>query len=146
MRTKSENTGYLDFSRKSRLKVVNKYKEKYEAISRTLRDNPKVVTLAHRDLAKVLSESTGGRRGDYTSEQILRALLVMFVEGDSYRDVVVRIDTSEFLRYFVGLGPKSMMDFTFLCKGFCALSEKNKRFRSWNNGIVSGMRLFHASM
>jgi hypothetical protein len=26
----------------------------------------------------------------------------MFIEGDSYRDVVVRIENSEFLREFVG--------------------------------------------
>lgn len=124
MRTKSDDAGYLDFSRKSRLKVVKEYKEKYEAISRTLRENPEVAELAHRDLVRVLSESDRGRRSDYTSEQILRSLIVMFVEGDDYRGAVVRIDTSDFLRHFVGLGLRSMMDFTFLCKAFCALSEE----------------------
>jgi IS5 family transposase len=103
---------------------VNEYKEKYEAISRTLRENPEIIELAHRDLARVLSESTRGRKSDYTSEQILRSLIVMFVEGDDYRGAVIRIDTSDFLRQFVGLGPKSMMDFTFLCKGYCALGKE----------------------
>ena len=42
-------------------------------------------------------------RDEYTSEQLLRALIVMFVEGDSYRDVVVRIDNSEFWQKFAGL-------------------------------------------
>ena len=124
MRTKSNNTEYLDFSSKSSLKIVKQYKEKYDAISQTLLKNPKIIELAHRDMAKVLSQSERGRTSDYTSEQILRSLVVMFVEGDSYRDVGIRIDTSDFLRNFVKLGPKSMMDFTFLCRGFCALSKE----------------------
>jgi len=48
----------------------------------------------------------------------------MFVDGDSYRDVVVRIDNSEFLRHFVRLGVKPTMDFTFLNKAACVLSAK----------------------
>jgi IS5 family transposase len=49
----------------------------------------------------------------------------MFVEGDSYRDVVVRIENSDFLRGFIGFGfCKPMMDFTFVGKAFAALSEE----------------------
>jgi len=41
--------------------------------------------------------------------------MVMFVEGDSYRDVVIRIDGSDFLRRFVGIGTsKPMMDYSAL--------------------------------
>ena len=51
--------------------------------------------------------------------------MVMFLEGDSYRDVVIRIDGNPFLRRFVGLGPsKRMMDFTFLSRALSALREK----------------------
>jgi IS5 family transposase len=88
-----------------------------------LDENPDLLTLAHRDWTRLLSSSPEGRTG-YTSEQLLRALLVMFIEGDSYRDVVVRIDTSEFLRHFVRLGCKATMDFTFLSKALGALSAK----------------------
>ena len=49
----------------------------------------------------------------------------MFVEQDSYRDVVVRIENSDFLRGFVGLGfSKPMMDFSFVGKAFAALSAE----------------------
>jgi len=49
----------------------------------------------------------------------------MFVEQDSYRDVVVRIENSDFLRSFVGLGfVKPMMDFSFAGKAFAALSAE----------------------
>jgi IS5 family transposase len=123
MRTKSSKTLYLDFSGESSVKVAKEYRTKYEAISQILDANPQVLRLAHRDWAQLLSTSAQGRDG-YTSEQLLRALIVMFVEGDSYRDVVVRIDTSEFLQYFVRLGVKPTMDFTFLNKAACALSAQ----------------------
>jgi len=46
----------------------------------------------------MLSQSKRGRKSEYTSEQILRSLIVMFVEQDSLRQVVIRIENSEFLR------------------------------------------------
>jgi IS5 family transposase len=123
MRTKSSKTLYLDFSGESSVKVAKEYRTKYEAISQILDANRQVLRLAHRDWAQWLSTSAQGRDG-YTSEQLLRSLIVMFVEGDSYRDVVVRIDTSEFLQYFVRLGVKPTMDFTFLNKASCVLSAQ----------------------
>ena len=122
MRTKSSQVLYFDFSGESSLKIVNEYRSKYEAISDLLDANEQLLTLAHRDWAKLLSTSGKGRDG-YSSEQLLRALIVMFLEGDGYRDVVVRIDTSEFLHYFVRLGVKQTMDYSFLCKALCALTE-----------------------
>jgi IS5 family transposase len=124
MRTKSTNQQYFDFTRKSRLKVVNEYRKKYKILSQLLDKNPQLVSLVHQDLAKMLSKSDNGRKSEYTSEQILRSLIVMFVEQDSYRKVVVRIENSEFLRDFVGLGIKPMMDYSFLNKAFGILSER----------------------
>jgi IS5 family transposase len=114
---------YFDFSEKSTLKVVLEYRQKYEALSEVLDANRDLLALAHRDWARLLSTSPEGRSG-YTSEQLLRALLVMFLEGDSYRDAVIRIDTSEFLRHFVRLGGKATMDYTFLSKAFGVLSPE----------------------
>ncbi len=123
MRTRSTDVLYFDSIAPSSVKVARAYRAKYEAISRVLEANRQLLDLAHRDWARLLSTSTRGRDG-YTSEQLLRALIVMFVEGDSYRDVVVRIDASEFLQHFVRLGVNPTMDFTFLNKAFCALSPK----------------------
>ena len=103
---------------------MNEYRKKYEAISQLPDDNPQLVSLAHRDLAKILSQSKRGRKSEYTSESILRSLIVMFVEQDSYRNVVIRIENSEFLRHFVGLGVKPMMDYSFLCRAYGVLGEK----------------------
>ena len=108
MRRKSIQEQYFDFTEQSTLKVVTEYRQKYQALSEVLDENPDLLTRAHRDWTRLLSSSPEGRAG-YTSEQLLRALLVMFIEGDSYRDVVIRIDTSEFLRHFVRLGFKATM-------------------------------------
>ncbi len=48
----------------------------------------------------------------------------MFVEQDSYRKVVIRIENSEFLRDFASLGIKPMMDYSFLNKAFGILSDR----------------------
>ncbi len=93
-------------------------------LSQLLNKNPQLVSLVHQDLAKMLSKSDNGRKSEYTSEQILRSLIVMFVERDSFRQVVIRIENSEFLRHFVGLGIKPMMDYSFLDKAFCVLSDR----------------------
>jgi IS5 family transposase len=102
--------------------VVAEYRRKYQALSELLDANPDLLTLAHRDWAKLLSSSQKGRDGTYTSEHFLRALMVMFIETDSYREAVIRIDHSEFLRHFVRLGPRPTMDFSLLSKAVCALS------------------------
>ena len=126
MRTKSVTQMYLDFVLPSSpTKVVAAYRRKYGVLNDLLLANPAVLDLVHADFCQWLSESDTGRESRYTSEEILRALVVMFVEGDSYRDVVVRIENSDFLRSFVGLGfLKPMMDFSFLGKAFAALSEE----------------------
>jgi IS5 family transposase len=124
MRTKSTKQQYFDFSRKSSIKVVNEYRKKYKILSQLLDKNPQLVSLVHQDLAKMLSQSKRGRKSEYTSEQLLRSLIVMFVEQDSYRKVVIHIENSEFLRDFVGLGIKPMMDYSFLNKAFGILSDR----------------------
>jgi len=124
MRSKEQLQAYFDFSRTSSVKVVREYRERYEKIGEILKANPRLVVLAHRDWSRGLSQSRKGRCSDFTSEQLFRTLAVMFVEGDSYRGVVVRIELSDFLREFVGLGIQPMMDFSFVSKAFGALSEK----------------------
>ena len=126
MRTKSTRQAYLELCLPSTMtKVVAQYCEKYSAIDKILLANPAVLDLAHADFVERLSESDDGRESRYTSEELLRAVLVLFLEQDGYRDVVVRIETSEFLRSFMGFGfYKPMMDFTLVSKAFSALSAE----------------------
>jgi IS5 family transposase len=118
------NQQYFDFSEPSSLKVVKAYREKYDALSDLLDDNPQLLVLAHHDWGQLLSESNEGRSGKFTSENFLRSLLVKFVEQLSYRNTIIRIDTSEFLRHFVRLGPGSTMDYSLLSKAFCFMSAE----------------------
>lgn len=122
MRTLRRHQQYFDFSETSSQKLVNDYRQEYQSISNLLDQNPALLELAHQDWAHLLSTSDEGRQADYTSENLLRALLFKCKEQESYRDTVIRIDTSEFLRHFVRLGHKPMMGFTLLSQAFCMLS------------------------
>ena len=124
MRTKLTKQEYLDFGYESSLKVVRQYRAKYSAIGEILEANPHILDLAHQDFSKLLSKSKKGRESEYTSEQMLRAVVVFFLEGAAYREVVIQVENSEFLRRFVRLGLKPMMDYTFVCKAFGVLSPK----------------------
>jgi transposase, IS5 family len=134
MRTKMSKEQYLNFARASSLQIVNEYREKYEALSAILDDNLNLLLPAHQDWVELLSTSEEGRDG-YTSEQLLRALVVMFLEGKSYRNTVILIDNSEFLQYFVRLGVKETMDYTFLNKAYNALRSTTL---DTMNGILTG--------
>lgn len=122
MRIKSSQQ-YFDFSEPSSLKIVQEYRQKYQKISDLLDQNPQILTLAHMDWAKLLSSSPKGRSG-YSSEQLLRTLMVMFIEQEDYRGTVILVDTSDVLRPFARLAPRATMDFTFLNKAYNALGSK----------------------
>ncbi len=117
MRPKFEAQRELAFPT-SNLKLTREYYAKYEAISRILDANPEIVDLAHRDLHHALMAEERKRKGRvrFTTEHVLRLLLVQSLEGLSLRQTVVRVDDSPALRQFVRLGAKPMMDFTTLDK------------------------------
>jgi IS5 family transposase len=123
MRLRS-TTQYFDFSDSSSLKVVQEYRLKYDNLSQILDGNPNLLLLAHQDWATLLSRSKEGRSGKFTSEQLLRALMVMFLEEEDYRGVVIRLSHDDFLRHFVRLTSGAVMDFTFLNRAMGILSVK----------------------
>ena len=116
MRAKHVTQRGLDFS-KSHLLITRQYYAKYQAVSTVLDQAPELMDLIHRDVGKTLKNVNreGGRRGRpyaYTSEHVLRILICQVVEGDSLREIVVRIDDSNFLRRFVRIDDGPMMDYT----------------------------------
>ena len=100
---------------------VRVYRAKYQAISQVLDRNPEILNRIHDDLRKLSQGGRQGREGDYTSENILRALVVQSIEGLSFRDAVVRIAESEFLQDFLRMRKKTVMDYSFLNKCFKAV-------------------------
>lgn len=108
-------------------KTVREYREKYNRMSQTLDDHPEILDRLHRDLAKLSEGGRKGRESDFTSETLFRALLVMMVEGLSYRETVVRIAESDFLQDFIRTRKKAVMDHTFLNRAFKAVSPATWR-------------------
>ena len=104
----------------SNLKLTNQYYEKYAAISKVLEGNPRIIEAIHEDLRSPLkytvAKGKDGRPHRFTSDQVLRVLLCQIIEGASLREIVIRIDDSNFLRRFVRIYNGPMMDFTTLDK------------------------------
>ncbi len=121
MRQKMEAVLSFESSDEGLPKVVRQYRDRYRAISQVLDDNPAILSAVHKDLAKLSQGRSKGRKGDYTSENILRALLVQHLEGLPFREVVIRIGGEPFLQDFLRLRKRAVMDFTFLNKCFVAI-------------------------
>ena len=94
MRRKKEAVLPFEWNNNGLPKIVREHRAKYKEISRILDGNPEMLDLVHQDL-KLLSEGhrggRNGRNGDFTSETILRALVVHATGGDSLRETVIRI-------------------------------------------------------
>lgn len=103
-------------------RIVREYRRQYKAMSEILDRYPKILEAVHRDLQQ-LSNSTSrrGRKADFTTENLFRAILVMQREGLDYREASVRIAESDTLQQFCRLIKKSTIDFTLLNKAFCEI-------------------------
>ncbi|MFH1742935.1 MAG: hypothetical protein ABIH23_28355, partial [bacterium] len=123
MRSKLNPQDPLDIS-PSRLKVTREYHEKSRAVDRILAETPKILEVFHREITSLLSKEGRKREATYTSDQLLRAILVMEIEGLPYRDAVVRIDDREFLRRFTRLFDGTVMDYMLLCKAYKSVSAE----------------------
>ena len=106
-------------------KVVREYRDQYKVIGEILDKCPKILEMAHGDLEK-LSKTTSrrGRKADFTSENLFRAILVMQREGLDYREASVRIAESETLQNFCRLIKKRSIDFTLLNKVYGAIQPE----------------------
>lgn len=92
--------------------IVQAYREKYNQIDAILQKNPGILDAIHTDLAEY--GSSGGRKTDYSSEQILRMIIVQNIEVLDYRNLVIRVGESDFLRNFTGIGMGKVMSFGFI--------------------------------
>ncbi len=124
MRRKMEAVLPFEWNNNHLPKIVREYREKYKGISRILDDNPDILDLAHEDL-KSISEGNQnnekGRKGDFTSDTILRAIVVHAIGGDSLRETVIRIAESDFLQDFLRTRKKAVMHHSFLDRCFKAI-------------------------
>jgi IS5 family transposase len=121
MRQKREAVLCFEWSGDGDLKIVAAHRRKYKGISRVLDRNPAILDRADRDLKALSRGGPKGRRADFTSENLLRALIVHTLEGDDLRGTIVRIAESPFLQDFLRLGHRPVMDFSFLDRAFNAV-------------------------
>ena len=103
------------------------YRARYRAISQVLDANDEILTAVHRDLQSLSEGDSSGREGDYTSENILRALVVQHIEGLPFRETVIRIGGEPFLQDFLRMRKKPVMDYSFLDKCFLAIQPQTWR-------------------
>lgn len=103
-------------------KLVKEYQEKYNAIDALLDEQPSILKHIHSDL-KRLGTNTG-RGSSISSEQILRSIIVMYIEQCPYRETVIRISESDFLRNFTRIGIGKVMSFGYLCQAHKLISAK----------------------
>jgi IS5 family transposase len=124
MRRKKEAVLAYEWNNDDLPLIVRESREKHKEISRILDETPGILNRVHKDLEQ-LSEGDGknkqGRKGDFTSETILRALVIHAKGGDSLRETVIRIADSEFLQDFMRTRKKAVMDYSFLDKCFKAI-------------------------
>lgn len=127
MRRKSEAVLSFESSDDGLPKVVRDYRARYRAISQVLDDNSQILAVVHKDLRRLSTGNAKGRGGDYTSENILRALVVQHLEGLAFREAVIRIGSEPFLQDFLRMRKRAVMDFTFLDKCFLAVRPETWR-------------------
>jgi IS5 family transposase len=125
MRMKAE--AILDFgeSKDQQNGIVREYRDEYKSLNEILDKYPKILELVHRDLEQ-LSNATSprGRKADFTSENLFRAIVVMQREGLDYREASIRIAESETLQRFCRLLKKPTIDYTLLNKAFGVLQPE----------------------
>jgi IS5 family transposase len=121
MRRKQEGVLSFESSDKGMPKVVREYRARYRTISQVLDANRKILSAVHADIVKLSEGDSQGREGDYTTENILRALIVQHLEGLPFREAVIRIGGDPFLQDFLRMRKKPVMDYSFLDKCFLAI-------------------------
>lgn len=92
----------LVFNNKGQHKESREYQEKYQKINQRINDNTGILDAIHQDLKKMRTPK--GRSSHYSSDMILRMLIVNIIEMQSWRDTIVRIENDMVLKNFVGAG------------------------------------------
>jgi hypothetical protein len=135
MRQKREAVLCFESNDEGLPKVVRDYRGRYRAISQVLDKNPEILDLVDRDLRKLSQGGRQGRKADFTSENILRALIVQHVEGLPFREMVIRMGGDGCLQDFLRTRKKAVMDYSFLDK--CSLAIRPETWKRVNELLGS---------
>jgi len=118
MRAKKDPQSQLGFLGAEGNRTTFRYFERYQYISALLDRHPEILAAVHGDLesplARVNREGRSGRPSKFSSDTVLRVVLVKVMEDCSFREVEIRVDDSLRLREFTRLHNDPMMDFSTL--------------------------------
>jgi IS5 family transposase len=104
--------------------IVNEYHAHYNRIDQLLQAMPGALKLIHADLTTLSKATVREREADFTSENLLRALVLMQCEGWTLRETTIRIADSAFFQNFCRLLKKKTIDYTLLCNAFNAIKPE----------------------
>ncbi len=103
-----------------------KYLEQYEKVNERLLKNHEILDMIHSDLKKM--RAPGGMESRYSSDMIMRMLIVKFMEMLSWRDTIVRIENDMVLRNFIGAGfAGKFPNHSYLCGAYKFTKSKTWR-------------------
>ncbi len=88
--------------------VAQKFYDKYNQINSILDKNIAIINEIHNELT-ISMNSYKGRDSKNSTETIFRMLLVKCIEQLSFRDLIIRVNDSTFLRNFTRIGFGELM-------------------------------------
>lgn len=112
MRKMISSNPCLPFEIRTENQTVLKYQERFSKIDRLLDLNPRILRLFHKSIKSIGSEE--GRSSEFTSETLLRCLLIRIFENLSLRETCIRLCHDLFLKSFVKIGFGDPPDFRLL--------------------------------
>jgi transposase, IS5 family len=124
MRVKTDPQAYFSWLPESRSKIVQEYEKKYNTISQILNENNEILDLIDDDLKKISSDTEKGRKADFTTENLLRAIIVHHLEDQSLRGTEVLLSHNIFLQDFIRLGDRKAPSYGLLCQTLKAISPQ----------------------
>ena len=106
-------------------KIVTRFRQKYDKISALLDSHSKILNTFHNDLRHF--GSSEGKGTTYSSEQVLRMIIVKGIEKLPYRKSIIRVAGSDFLRNFTRIGMSKVMSYGFLCSAIKQIQPSSMR-------------------
>jgi hypothetical protein len=105
------------------LAIVSSYRDKYKRLDARLLTMPEILQVAYEDIVVLSKSKDSVCEDDFTADNILRAILVMQIEGFSFQETTIRIAESVTLQTFCRLDGKKTIDHTLLCRAFHAIQD-----------------------
>lgn len=102
----------LPFEIRTENQTVLEYQERFSKIDRLLNQNPRILIIFHQNIKSLGSEE--GRSSEFSSETLLRCLIIRILEGLSLRETCIRLSHDLFLKHFAKIGFGDPPDFRLL--------------------------------